>query len=126
MNHQKLTINMEFIISLVLQIGVMISAIIILIGISLLLHLNHGSYQEFTSTNYSFPHSLSTLISSIKVSQGTGYIELGVLILILTPVLRVATSILLFLRQRDMPMTVVTCFVLVVLISSFILGMAIN
>ena len=47
---------------------------------------------------------------------------LGVLILILTPILRVAVGVLSFLYEKDPPMALVTLYVLVVLVGSFFLA----
>ena len=128
MNDQKQHKTNELVVSLVLQIGVAISSAIILLGVILFFVHSHqiGSYHQFTSPNYSFPHSISELKTSIKNGDGAGFIELGVLLLIFTPILRVATSILLFKRQKDVPMTTVTLFVLLVLIGSFILGITVK
>ncbi|MCL4357335.1 DUF1634 domain-containing protein [Patescibacteria group bacterium] len=141
MKHSESLQNMEIVVSAVLQAGVIVSSVIILIGITLFfIHAHQApalqhSYRRYTAANYSFPHTLAALknsdtLAALKNSamtgQGVGLIELGVLLLILTPVLRVATSILLFRRQRDWPMTLVTLFVLVVLIGSFILGITVR
>lgn len=132
MKQSKSLDNMEIVVSAVLQAGVIVSSAIILIGITLFFIHAHqvlatnNSYRNYTVANYSFPHTLTTLKDSVVSGQSVGLIELGVLLLILTPVLRVATSILLFRRQRDRPMTLVTLFVLVVLIGSFILGVAVR
>lgn len=123
---------MELVVSSVLQIGVILSSAIILTGIVLFFvhgHQNNSlndTFHRFTAANYSFPHSLSSLKISIRQGDGAGFIELGVLALILTPILRVASSILLFLRNRDRPMMTVTLIVLLVLIGSFILGLSIK
>ncbi len=132
MKHSQSLQNMEIVVSAVLQAGVIVSSVIILSGITLFFIHAHqapalqNSYRRYSSANYSFPHTLAALKSSVVAGSGAGLIELGVLLLILTPVLRVATSILLFRRQRDRPMTLVTLFVLVVLIGSFILGIAVR
>ena len=133
MKKQQSAGRSEQIISLVLQTGVIVSAAIIVLGITMFFvehnHQNasiNGSYHQFISPSYSFPHSISSLISSLRAGKASAVIVLGVLLLILTPVIRVATSILLFLRQRDIPMTCVTLCVLLVLISSFVVGLVIR
>lgn len=122
----KLMKNSELIISLVLQIGVGISAVVILTGLALFFtqntSLNATSYHSLTNVSYSFPHSLASLRSSLRGGDGIGFIVLGILLLILTPVARVATSILIFIRERDRPMAIVTLLVLILLISSFYVG----
>lgn len=126
---QSKSIKMEAVISVVLQTGVLISSAIILFGFILFLthsHLSNDPYRQFTATNYTFPHSLSSIKSSIQAREGIGLIELGVLLLILTPIVRVAASIFLFRRQKELRMTLVTLFVLLVLTSSFILGITVR
>jgi len=126
MNKRQATNNTERIISSVLQIGVIVSTAIILLGlISFFAHGNPRStpYHHYASPAYSFPHSISAIRNSLHSDQGAGLIELGIGILILTPVLRVAASFILFLRQQDRPMSAITLSVLIVLICSFILGL---
>lgn len=127
MKRQKSLNTNEIIISTVLRVGVVVSSIPILAGVILFfthIHNNLGSYNQFTTSAYSFPHSISALKSSVRTGAGIGFIQLGVLLLILTPILRVATSILLFKRQKDTPMMLVTLSVLLILASSFILGVS--
>ncbi len=124
---KKLTPVIEFGVSLILQIGVTISVATILLGVILLLVQQYsllGSvpYQTFTAPHDVFAHSLGSLVASVAAGQGLGIIELGVLLLIVTPISRVATSFVLFLHKRDVPMALVTAFVLLVLIGSFYLG----
>jgi uncharacterized membrane protein len=47
---------------------------------------------------------------------------LGLLLLIATPVMRVAVSVLIFVHQRDWTFVVITSVVLVLLVLSFVLG----
>ncbi len=124
---KKSTTGIEIGISLILQIGVTISVATILLGVLLLFMqqgnlLYSGSYDTFISPNFVFAHSLGAFIKSIMTRQGIGIIELGVLLLIVTPITRVAASFVLFLHKRDTPMMFVTAFVLLVLIGSFYLG----
>ena len=128
MKERRASRAMESIVSIVLQTGVIISSVMILIGLLLFFggDLNHGSYHKLIAPNYSFPHSLSAIKTAIQSGNGLGFIALGVLLLILTPMLRVAVSILLFKRQKDLPMTLVTAFVLLVLISSFVVGIVVG
>ncbi len=123
------TINIEVAISRILQISVTVSIMTILLGLVLLFtQQGHGglraaaSYHSFVSTSYSFPHSFSALEKSVRAREGIGIIVLGILLLIITPIIRVGTSFLLFVRKRDRPMTLVTIFVLLILIGSFYLG----
>lgn len=117
--------NFEILISTVLKIGVSLSSLIILIGLLLFFAQHHSgpNYKNYTTTKFSYPHSLKALGSSLASFKAVGIITLGSLLLILTPMFRVASSIIIFIRTKELPMTVVTVIVLIVLIGSFVLGM---
>ena len=122
--HQKL---FNAVISIVLQIGVSVSAFFIIFGLVMFFNgHNLGQYSHYVSPNFSFPHSYSALYKAIAKSSSLGFIVLGLLTLILTPILRVATSILLFLAKKDRPMSIVTFSVLIILIGSFLLGVLVR
>lgn len=120
----------EVAISVVLRVGVVVSVAIIAGGLGLMFAhhsawvsiTGHLSYRSLTSRSTLFPHSFGALGSSIASGQGRGIVVLGVLILILTPVLRVAVGVLSFIYEKDPPMTIVTLCVLGVLIGSFFLA----
>ena len=117
-------------ISLVLRIGVVASVGMIAAGLALTFmhHPAYGtftgrySYHRLTSPSATFPHTFSQLGSYLAAGRGRGVVVLGVLLLIATPVVRVAVSVLAFVYERDRAMTLVTLTVLVVLVVSFALG----
>ena len=55
-------------------------------------------------------------------NRGEAIVAVGLLLLILTPVARVAVSILAFLYQRDRVFTLITLAVLIILLMSFVIG----
>ena len=122
--------KVELAISLVLRIGVVLSVLVIAVGLGLMFAHHsaylairgHFSYRELTSKTTPFPHSLASLRHSIAQGDGRGIVVLGVLILILTPVLRVAVGVLSFIYEKDRPMALVTLYVLLVLVGSFVLA----
>ncbi len=122
--------RVELAISLVLRVGVVTSVLVIAVGLGLMF-AHHGSYlalrgplsyRALTSTSTSFPHSFSALGHALAHDEGRGVVVLGVLILILTPVLRVAVGVVSFAYEKDAPMALVTLFVLAVLVGSFFLA----
>ena len=122
--------KVEVVISLVLRVGVVVSVLVISAGLGLMF-AHHGaylpirghfSYRQLTSRSTPFPHSFSSLGRSIARGEGRGIIVLGVLILILTPVLRVAVGVVSFLYEKDPTMALVTLYVLAVLVGSFFLA----
>lgn len=117
----------ELAISLVLRIGVTLAAGLALAGIVLVMVHNpsyaHGiSYHEVIGPNYHFPHTIGQLGRALAAGDGRGYIGLGLVVLIATPVLRVAVAVGVFVLQKDRRMTVVTLVVLVLLVGSFFIG----
>lgn len=100
-----------------LRIGVIISAVVTLIG-GVFYLLANGSqiarYQHFQHT----PENLCNIkgiISSALSFNSLGIIQLGVLLLIATPVIRVALSIVGFILQRDKIYVLITLIVLAAL-----------
>jgi uncharacterized membrane protein len=122
--------KVELAISLVLRTGVVVSVLVIAVGLGVMFAHHsaylpirgHFSYKELTSKTTPFPHSFASLGHSIAHGDGRGVVVLGVLVLILTPVLRVAVSVLSFIYEKDLAMTIVTLYVLAVLVGSFFLA----
>ncbi len=122
--------RVELTISLVLRVGVTLSVAVIAAGLALMFvhHPQYGhlsgpfSYHRVTSTSTKFPHTLPQLAAALAAGEGRGVVVVGILLLILTPVLRVAVSVISFLYERDRAMTLVTLFVLAALVGSFLLG----
>ena len=105
-----------------LRVGVIISAIVTLIG-GVFYIFHYGSM----STNYQHFHRVAVNLCNIKgILQSAlqlspqGIIQLGVLLLLATPIVRVALSIFGFALQRDRLYTIITIIVFVVLMYSLL------
>ncbi len=122
--------NVETAISYVLRIGVVASVITVLIGLVMVFRHHAGyfsingkiSYHSVANRHSIFPHTIGQLGAALSHGTGAGVIVLGLIILLATPVLRVAVGVLSFIYEKDPPMTIVTLYVLGVLIASFFLG----
>jgi len=117
----------ELAISLVLRIGVSVSVAIIAAGIALTMarhgnYISRLSYHAVTRPETPFPHSISALFRSLGKGDGEGLTVLGLGLLILTPVMRVAVSIFTFVYEHDRAFVIITSIVLAILIGSFFLG----
>lgn len=102
----------------VLRIGVVLSVTTMLIG--LIISFAHGdiTVNRIESTKFHFAH----LVSGLATLDGYAIIELGVLLLVLTPIMRVAASVVLFaVEERDWTYTVFTLIVFVLTLSSLLL-----
>ena len=64
------------------------------------------------------------IVMIIGNPAGEHIANLGLLLLIATPVARVAASIFLFARERDFTFVIITTTVLLLLLLSFVLGAA--
>jgi uncharacterized membrane protein len=110
----------EGIIGNILMTSVLISAGVTLIG-GILYLIRYGqsapSYHVFRGEP-SYLRDLHGIFSDLIAVRSRGIIQFGLLLLIATPVVRVAFSIIVFLVQKDRTYVIVTCIVLAALIYS--------
>lgn len=109
-----------------LRLGVTISFIFTLIG-GIIYLIQHGSdpippYSTFISpaadTSISSLITLPSLLTASIHLSSKAWIQLGVLLLFLTPILRVLLSFFDFLKQRDWLYVLITTIVLTTIIFS--------
>jgi uncharacterized membrane protein len=115
-------------ISLTLRAGVLVSLALIVVG-TLVTFSNHPQYvastadlAKLTTPGAAFPRTLAEIASQLADFRGRAIVMAGLVVLIATPVLRVAISILAFLKERDLAFVCITTTVLAILIASFLLG----
>jgi uncharacterized membrane protein len=118
----------EAAIGVVLRIGVAVSLLVIAAG-TLRSFVQDGGYGTLASDvprlagpAGAFPRSGSWLLGGLKALNGQAIIVAGLLLLIATPVMRVAVSIVVFARERDRTYTAIAAAVLMLLLLSFALG----
>ncbi|MGO9324056.1 MAG: DUF1634 domain-containing protein [Terracidiphilus sp.] len=114
--------RLEIIIGRLLQIGVLIAAATVLAGGILYLIQSpsgHVDYRTFAPGSTAL-NSLTGIVLSAAHFQSLGLIQLGLLLLIATPVARVAMAVAGFALERDRLYTVVSLIVLVILAFSLI------
>ncbi|MEH1873103.1 DUF1634 domain-containing protein [Nostoc sp.] len=116
--------HFEQFIGNLLRVGVIIATALVLAG-GILYLIHHGTeaanYHFFRGELPEF-RSPSGVITSVESGRRRGIIQLGLLILIATPVVRVACSLLVYVRQRDFTYILVTLIVLLGLLYSLIGG----
>lgn len=122
----------ELIISGVLRIGVTASVLLIVAG-TVLTFVHHREYvsspaelARLTRPGSAVPQTLPAVLSGAGRLRGQSIVAAGLLLLILTPVARVATSILAFIAQRDRRYVLITSAVLLLLLLSFGLGRSVG
>jgi len=116
--------RMELIISNLLRAGVLLSALVVALGG--LIYLKH---QGTAAPNYGVfrgePTDLRTvsgIMSDVRSLRGRGIIQLGLLILISTPVARVVFLLVGFALERDALYFFVALLVLLILGFSLVRG----
>jgi uncharacterized membrane protein len=114
--------NLELIMGNLLRIGVMIAALVVFAGGCIYL-LNQGHSRADYRNFHGEPSTLRT-VQGIAEEAGAlhsaGIIQLGLLLLIATPVMRVVFAVFGFALERDRLYTIVSLIVLAVLMYSFL------
>ena len=116
--------RIEVILGNLLRTGVLISAAVVLLGASIYLsrHAHEpADYRVFRGEPSEY-RSIRGVIQSVIVGRGRGQglIQLGLLLLIATPIARVAFSVVGFAIERDRLYVAFTLIVLAVLLYSFL------
>jgi uncharacterized membrane protein len=115
--------RLELIVSYLLRVGVALSLTVTFVGLVLLLFTD-PSEAIVRQTGGFNPQTPATVFADLLRLRPKAIIDTGLILLILTPVFRVAVTAVAFLLERDLIYTAITLFVLAVLLASFFLGRA--
>ena len=116
-------------ISMLLRIGVFLSVAVIAIGIVITFAhhpeymSSHTSLGQLTATSGQYPNHLIGVIEGVREGKGQAIVMAGLLLLIATPIARVALSIVAFIIERDRLYTMITAAVLLILLIGFVVGL---
>jgi uncharacterized membrane protein len=106
--------------SWVLRIGVVVSVTVMVAGLALA--FVKGGLTQAVMESRPFSSEFAALARGIAAGDPFALIELGVLLLVLTPILRVFSAMVLFAtEERDRLYTAVTFLVLVMTVGSLLL-----
>jgi uncharacterized membrane protein len=126
--------TMQLLLSGTLLYGVLAATGIIIVGLTMTLVSNSTGYacdlsggstgcifsfQSGFAPSQIYPTTLRAVISGVLQARPLAVIQLGVIVLLATPVLRVFNSLVLFALEKDRAFVFVTLFVLGVLLFSF-------
>lgn len=113
-----------------LRVGTLLSIALILSGVGLVvvghpewLH-DPEAFSRLVGHGTSSTHSFASIVDGLARLQAPALIELGVICLIVTPVLRVVVSAIAFARARDFVFAGLAVGVLVLLAAAFAVGAA--
>jgi uncharacterized membrane protein len=109
----------ERLLGALLRVGVLTSALVVVTGGSIYLFRHAAEpidYRTFQADRLSHLRTPFGIVESALGGSGRGIIQLGLLLLIATPVARVVVSAFGFARQRDAIYCLLTVIVLSVLL----------
>ena len=107
----------EQVIGALLRLGVILSAVVVVLGGAVYL-VRHGMQPPSYGVFRGEPSDLRNfggILRQVGTGRGRGIIQLGLLLLIATPVARVAFSVVAFALERDRLFVTITLIVLAVL-----------
>ena len=114
--------QLEVLLSNLLKYGVLIASAVVLLG-GILYLIRHGAepaeYKFFRGEPSEF-RSPAGVVNAVLSGSRRGIIQLGLLLLIATPVFRVIISLLTFLLKREFIYVIVTSLVLASLTYSLV------
>lgn len=118
----------EVVIGRTLKIGVLLSLVILLFG-TVVSYFGDSAYllssaelDRLHRPGAAMPQTIGDVLVGAAHLHGPSIISLGLLVLIATPVARVAVSIIIFLKARDRLYVGITSCVLLLLLLSFLIG----
>jgi uncharacterized membrane protein len=122
--HGPTDMQMDSAIANMLRFGISLAATLMLLGG--FYYLQHPTMQP---ADYAHFHGSATdlqnlgkVLSGKRLADSTSVLELGIVLLIATPIARVALCVVDFARQRDWLYVAVSLFVLLVLFYSLLRG----
>ena len=118
--------RVELVIGRLLQIGVLLAALVVLIG-GVFLLVQYGSvpagFRKFSGEDPTLK-SIGGIVGAALRGESRGIVQLGLVLLIATPVARVALTLGAFIIQRDRLYILTTSIVLALLLYGLLWGRA--
>jgi uncharacterized membrane protein len=112
----------ELALATLLRVGVLLAAAFVLAGGVAYLFTHGGERPDYThfDSETADLRSITGVANAAAHLQPRGLIQFGLLLLIATPIIRVAFSLLAFVRERDRIYVAITSVVLVILLLSLL------
>lgn len=107
-----------------LRLGVTISVATSLFGFVKLFIEGFTMPKDYSSLEVPEGTIWQSFFNSLKNFEGIGIIQLGILILILTPLVRIIFALVGYIKERDYTYVIVSLIVLAIMLVSFLMGFA--
>ncbi len=114
--------RMQAIVGNLLRIGVLLAAVVVLAGGIVFLARHGGDVPDYRlfRGQPDYLRSLGGIVQSALALNARGVVQLGLVLLVATPIARVAMSAILFAFERDRTYVLVTLLVLSLLLKSLL------
>lgn len=107
---------MELLIGNILRWGVVVAAVVGVVGIAMLLSSGHGALPGFRHFSDAAATGLPGILGGVTRGSPRAVMQFALALLLLTPIVRVALSLVAFARERDRTYVLLTTLVLVLLL----------
>ena len=107
-----------------LRLGVIISVATSLFGFVKLFIEGFTMPKDYSSLEVPEGTIWQSFFNSLKNFEGIGIIQLGILILILTPLVRIIFALVGYIKEKDYTYVIVSLIVLSIMLVSFLMGFA--
>ncbi len=118
--------DIHTVIGELLRLGIIVSSVLVFAG-GITFLIRHGgnlaNYKVFHSEPVQY-RSLSKILLGVMHWKGREVIQLGLIVLIATPTLRILLSLISFIIEKDRLYVAITLVVLAVIIFSMLSGIA--
>ena len=113
---------MELVIGNILRWGVVIAAIVGALGVAGELIVRASVTPDFRHFSGDAATGLPAIVAGVLQARARAIMQLGIALLIATPIVRVALSLVAFARERDRTYVVITTVVLLLLLYGLLGG----
>ncbi|MGV4414152.1 DUF1634 domain-containing protein [Chryseobacterium sp. T1] len=107
-----------------LRLGVLFSVTTSLVGFIKLFTEGFKMPKHFEHLQIPSDHIWQSFWVSLKNFEGIGIIQLGILFLIFTPLMRIIFALIGYLKEKDYTYVVISIIVLAIMVFSFVSGYA--
>lgn len=105
-----------------LRFGVILSVVVSLIGFVKLFLEGYQMPTRFETLDMSSENMFRKFARELQNTEGMAIIQLGILILILTPVLRIIFALIGYIKEKDYTYVLISLIVLGIITISFLTG----
>jgi uncharacterized membrane protein len=118
--------DIEQTIAKLLHVGVLVAAVVTVVGGIFMLIQHGGTRPDFAEFRGEPAHltSVPGILRGAAALRSEAIVQLGILLLILTPIARVAYTVVAFAKQRDRTYVTITLFILALLLYGLLIGRA--